>query len=182
MFTFSKDKYLETLFTRIRTQLEMLFNLRRRLKKSISDKETAELHFKHYRDLREAISVKKDHIPAMLKDVFELFVDSHFKKGLLTLKKLIDEGQKRQIRQAVLNCCAFCGPDSEFEPGKQTTTKFLDLERIASDDEYEWEGLTICVKWYIGILEGSDGGKTAKRDLDIMKKLKTILEDINRTV
>ena len=178
MFTFSKDKYLETLYTRIKTQLELLFNLRKKLK--LASQETADLVWRAYRDAREAISVRKDHIPAMLKDVFELFVDSHFKKGLLTLKKLIDEAQKRKIRSAVLQCCAFCGPDSEFDPGKQTTTKFLDFHRITGDDEYEnGEGLIICIKWYISILED---GKTAKRDVDTMKKLKTILDDLNKVL
>jgi hypothetical protein len=41
--------------------------------------------------MRNSISVTKETIPAMLKDIFELFVDSHYKKGHLSVKKLIDE-------------------------------------------------------------------------------------------
>lgn len=109
--------------------------------------------------MRDKISVKKDSIPGILRDIFDLFVDSHSRKSLLTTKKLIDDQQRREIRQAVLQCCAYCGPDSEFESNK-ITSKFLDLSRITDDEYFESEGILICIKWYIGILED----RTAKKD------------------
>ena len=85
--------------------------------------------------------------------------------------------QKRQIRQAVLFCCAFCGPDSEFESNK-ISGNFLDLERIVGDDEYEGEGLIIGIKWYMGILDD----RSAKKDGDTIKKLRAIVEDFEKTI
>ena len=145
----------------MREQLGHYMSLRNKLKDiaSLEKPDALERVNKDYRDLRERISVTKDQIPIILKDIFELFVDSHSKKSLFTSKRLIDDIQKRQIRQAVLLCCAFCGPDSEFEANK-LTSRFLDLARITNDDEYEKEGLTICIRWYTSILEG----KTVKKD------------------
>ena len=91
--------------------------MRKKLKEALSLKHdaTAEKCKKTYKDLRDKISVSKEQIPIMLKDIFDLFMDSHSRKGILTTRKLIDENQKRQIRHAVLLCCAFCGPDSEYD-------------------------------------------------------------------
>jgi hypothetical protein len=80
-----------------------------------------------------------------------------------------------RIRQAVLFTCAFCGPDSEFEHNK-VSSRFLDLARIALDDEYETEGLLICIKWYIDIINETK----VKKDQETAKKLKTILEELDR--
>lgn len=175
MFKYSKDMYLETIASRIDKQLKMYMTIRSTIKQAAPDK--AEKLSKQYKELREKISVTKDVIPHPLKDVFELFVDSHFKKSLLSQRRLIDEGQKRLIRQAVLKCCAFCGPDSEFEPSK-ITTRFLDFAKIINDEEYEHEGLLICIKWYMSILE--DNKKQSKKDHETAKKLKGILEDLEK--
>ena len=74
-------------------------------------------------------------------------------------------------------CCAYCGPDDEVESNK-LTVKFLDLSRVTGDDEYEHEGLTICIKWFIGILEA----KNTKKDIETVKKLKGILEDFDKAI
>jgi len=116
-------------------------------------------------------------MPAALRDIFDLLIETHAKRSLLTAKNMIDDMQKRQIRQAVLLCCAFCGPDSEFESNK-ISGSFLDLERIVGDDEYESEGLIIGIKWYNGILEA----RNAKKDGDTTKKLKTILEEFEKAI
>jgi len=54
------------------------------------------------------------------------------------------------------------------------------LARISGDDEYEGEGLIICIKWYIGCLE--EQHKSAKKDSDSIKKLKAIMDDIDRAM
>lgn len=50
-----------------------------------------------------------------------------------------------------MKCSAFCGPDSDLA-NEKITSKFLDLSKI-HDEEYECEGLLICLKWYMNILE-----------------------------
>ena len=104
-----------------------------------------------YKDLRDKFSVTKDNIPPMLRDIFEIFVDSHMRKSFISQRKLIDEFQKRIIRQCVLKVCAFCGPDPDFESNK-ITSKFLDLAKI-TDEDYEYEALTISIKWFLLMLE-----------------------------
>ena len=116
-------------------------------------------------------------MPAALRDIFDLLIETHAKRSLLTSKNLIDDMQKRQIRQAVLFCCAFCGPDSEFESNK-ISGSFFDLERIVGDDEYESEGLIIGIKWYMGILDD----RSAKKDGDTIKKLRAIVEDFEKAI
>lgn len=130
---------------------------------------------RNYREMRDKISVTKDQVPNILKDIFELFVDSHHRKSLLSTRKLIDEAQKRLVRQAVLMCCAFCGPDGELESNK-VTTKFLDLARVTGDSDYEAEGLIVCLKWYSGILVE----RPAKKDAETIKKMKGILEEFEK--
>ena len=125
-------------------------NLRHNIVNSEGEK-IQEEYKRRYRALREQVQVTKDQIPSMLKDIFDIFVDSHMRKSFLNQRGLIDDHQKRTIRQAVLKSCAYCGPDSDFESDK-ITSKFLDLSRII-DEDYECEGLLICIKWFIGILE-----------------------------
>jgi hypothetical protein len=67
------------------------------------------------------------------------------------MKRLVDDLQKRNIRDSLLKCCAFCGPDSELEQSK-ITSKFLDLSKITLD-EYAYEGLILSIKWYLSVLE-----------------------------
>jgi hypothetical protein len=47
-----------------------------------------------------------------------------------------------------------------------------------NDEEYENEGLSICVKWFIQILEQ----KPNKKDQETIKKLKSILDDVERSI
>jgi len=44
-----------------------------------------------FTELRIKMSVYKDNVPQMLKDIFDLFVETHQKKSVLTIRKLIDE-------------------------------------------------------------------------------------------
>ena len=181
MFNLCKNKYLETLFDRIRKNLNLYSSIRRQLKTALSDPtqkpDDLDSLRKNYYDLRSKISVSKDHIPSILRDIFDLLLETHGKRSHLATKNLIDDLQKRQIRQSVLFCCAFCGPDSEFE-GNKITSKFLDLERSAGDEEYEGEGLIISIKWFIGILED----RSAKKDSDIIKKLRGILDEFEKSI
>jgi hypothetical protein len=57
------------------------------------------------------------------------------------------------------------------------SSRFLDLARIAVDEEYESEGLLICIKWYIDIINETK----IKKDQETAKKLKAILEELERT-
>lgn len=72
------------------------------------------------------------------------------------------------------------------------TSKFLDLRKI-QDEEYECDGLLICLKWFMNILEerhtgaGKDPEKTraaagSKNDQDLYKRLKLIFEEIDKQV
>ena len=67
----------------------------------------------------------------MVKEVFELFLESHYSKSFLKKNNLISEVQKKLIRNAVVKVCSLCGPDQETEPGHP---KFLDLSKITDDD------------------------------------------------
>ena len=51
----------------------------------------------------------------------------------------------------MLRCAAFCGPDADLASDKPSS-QFLDLSKI-QDEEYECEGILICLKWYMNILE-----------------------------
>ena len=76
-----------------------------------------------------------------------------------------------------MKCCAYCGPDSDLESA-QTSCKFLDLEKL-NDDEYSYEGLQICLKWYHSVLESRSN---VKKDVDTSKKIKIVMEDIDKMV
>jgi len=74
-----------------------------------------------------------------------------------------------------------CGPDN-FNPneklgkgsGKQAVQiKFLELSKI-STDEYQMEGLIICIQWYLQILDQ----QSVKKNQDFSKKLKGVMEDM----
>ena len=115
--------------------------------------------------MRKELQVTKDHVPLALKEVFDIFVEIHSKKGFLVTRKLISLAQKNMIIQSVLNCCAMCGPDN-FNPngssatesdkgvkgksgdvnkgGNKAHVKFLDLAKL-QDAEYQIEGLMICI-------------------------------------
>lgn len=98
------------------------------------------------------------------------------KKSFLYQRKLVDDSQKRTIREALLKCSAICGPDSDFESSK-ITSKFLDLSKVTLD-EYACEGMLICIKWYLSFLEESKN----KKDADFYKKLKVTYEEIERAL
>ena len=48
----------------------------------------------------------------MLREVFELLLDSSQKKSYLVTRLILNDTQKLQIRRSVLIACALCGPDS----------------------------------------------------------------------
>ena len=115
--------------------------------------------------MRKELQVTKDNVPLPLKEVFDIFVEIHSKKGFLVTRKLISPAQKSMLIQSVLNCCAMCGPDN-FNPngnsatesergakgkssegnkgGNKAHVKFLDLAKL-QDSEYQMEGLMICI-------------------------------------
>mgnify|MGYP001576011269 CR=1 FL=1 len=79
------------------------------------------------------------------------------------------------IRIALLKCCALCGPDADIE-GK-STSKFLDFSKL-NVDEYVIEGLFIGIKWFLSILEGRNN----KKEIELMKRLKMTLEELEKSV
>jgi hypothetical protein len=72
--------------------------------------------------MRKELQVTKDHVPLALKEVFDIFVEVHSKKGFLVTRKLISSSQKNMLIQSVLNCCAMCGPDN-FNPNGSSATE-----------------------------------------------------------
>lgn len=68
-------------------------------------------------------------MPEYLKDIFDLFIETHNSKQFLKKHELVSDIQKRAIRSALLKACAICGPDSETSD-LQVSSKFLDLGRI----------------------------------------------------
>jgi hypothetical protein len=171
----TKDKYIDAIHIRISTLLESYLKLRVQVKNSDSKKpEIRDEINRSYREMKDRMSVTKESIPQILRDIFELLVDSHSRKSLLVSKKYLDEQQKRKIRQAALYCCAFCGPDFELESNK-LSCMFLDFCRI-KDDEYEFDGLLICIKWYIMILESG----SVKKEAEAIKKLKLICDEFEK--
>lgn len=136
-----------------------------------------------YESMRSQLQVAKDHVPPQLKEVFELFVEVHSKKGFLVTRKLISSQQKSMIIQSVLNCSALCGPDN-FNPKSvsgenqaasllKSHAKFLELTKLQSP-EYQIDGLMICIQWYLEVLDR----QSQKKNQDFHKKLKTVMEDI----
>jgi len=90
---------------------------------------------------------------------------------------------------ALLTACAVCGPNSEFSDAP-VTSKFLDLARITCDD-YMFEGMTICIKWYLIILESNVASevhhnpakhptvvKQSSKNQEMHKRLSATLEEI----
>ena len=133
--------------------------------------------------MRSQLQVTKDNVPTQLKEVFDIFVEIHSKKGFLVTRKLISGQQKNMVIQAVLNCCALCGPDN-FNPKSaigenqaaslmKSHVKFLDLAKLQSA-EYQIEGLMICIQWYLEVLDR----QSQKKNQDFHKKLKGVMEDI----
>ena len=136
----------------------------------------------------------KDHVPLALKEVFDIFVEIHSKKGFLVTRKLISLTQKNMLIQSVLNCCAMCGPDN-FNPNGSSAlesdkgvkgkandankgankahVKFLDLAKL-QDAEYQIEGLMICIQWYLEVLDK----QSMKKNQDFHRKLKSVMEEI----
>lgn len=140
----------------------------------------------------------KDHVPPQLKEVFDIFVEIHSKKGFLVARGLIADEHKQVIIQSVLNCCAMCGPDNfscasysmppdggektskvknsnaeAAKGGQKQQVKFLDLAKLSAP-RYQMEGLTICVQWYLEVLDK----QTTRKNQDFHRKLKIVMEEI----
>eukprot|EP00347_Sterkiella_histriomuscorum_P021367 403334229 len=193
LFNITKNQLIEALYGRVDRQLTLYLMLRQQILINHKNQQLQDSLMQQYKNFKDALQTTKESVPPLLKDIFELFVDSHLKKGMLNQRKLIDESQKRTIRQTLLKCSAFCGPDSEIT-NESITSKFLDLNRI-SDEEYECDGLLICLKWYMNILEErtnlgkeiNNQEKTrapsgSKIDLDLYKKLKTTYEEMDKAI
>lgn len=121
-----------------------------------------------YKDLRQKYQAPQQ---PLVKDVFELFLESHYSKQFLSKYSLVTELQKKTIRQAVVKVCALCGPDDETEPGQP---KLLDLTKL-TDDDYQYEALSVCVKWQCQQLDANP--KKTKKDIDSVKKLQACFEE-----
>ena len=66
-----------------------------------------------YTELRQKYHTSSEVIPPILKDIFEIFVDTHNSKMFLRKMELLTGEQQLLLRQSVLKVCAVCGPDSE---------------------------------------------------------------------
>jgi len=110
------------------------------------------------KQMRSKYYVTNDNIPALLRDIFEIFVETHNSKQFLKKFDFVDDLQKRAIRSSLLKACALCGPDGELRQSEKVTSKFLDLSKITNDD-YTLEGINIGIKWYVGVLDHSGKNK-----------------------
>lgn len=61
--------------------------------------------------MRQSLLASFHNIPLVLREIFELFVESNSKKGYLVTRKLLTSQQRDLISQSVLDCCSMCGPD-----------------------------------------------------------------------
>ena len=50
-----------------------------------------------YEKMRKEYQVTKDHVPHLLKEIFDIFVEIHQKKGFLVSKKLISDHHRTLI-------------------------------------------------------------------------------------
>ena len=50
-----------------------------------------------YDKMRRELQVTKDNVPSQLKEIFDLFVEIHSKKGFLVARGLISDQQKQMI-------------------------------------------------------------------------------------
>ena len=126
--------------------------------------------------MRKEFNVTKDNVPSQLKEIFDIFVEIHSKKGFLVTRRLISEDQRRMIIQGILNCCAICGPDNFNADDKKKSKnfiKFLDISKL-TEPEYQKQGLMICIQWYLEVLEKQG----MKKNMDFHKKLKSTMDDI----
>ena len=62
------------------------------------------------------MQVSSDSIPTIVRDVFELFLETHNSRQFLKKNNLVDAMQRRVVLQTLLKCCAFSGPDGESGP------------------------------------------------------------------
>ena len=68
--------------------------------------------------MRQKYHTSCEIIPTILKDIFEVFIETHNSKMFLKKNELLTAEQQLQIRQSVLKVCAVCGPDSsQANPG-----------------------------------------------------------------
>lgn len=188
LFERSKNLYVSVLCASIEQQLDRYRQLRDIVQQSIDQLEddnkwkaqAARIAKEQFESMRRALQVTKDNAPPQLKEVFDIFLEVHSKKGFLVTRKLISEAQRQQIAQAVLYCCAMCGPDNlnPNDAAKSVTSakfkvKFLDLCKLQSP-AYQLEGLTICLQWYLEVLDR----QSIKKNQDFHRRLKVVLEEI----
>lgn len=143
-----------------------------------------------YDKLRKEFQVTKDNVPPQLKEIFDIFVEIHSKKGFLVARGLISDQQRTMIIQAVLNCCAMCGPDSNGatpsispedklskskspKASQKSQIKFLDFAKLTVP-KYQIDGLIICIQWYLEVLDK----QTTRKNQDFHRKLKVVMEEI----
>jgi len=98
LFEKSKNQYLQVLCEAIATALSKYKQLRNTVIQSMGCKEDNKWKTHSVKQAREGFEsmkrellVTKEHIPYQLKEVFDVFVDVHFKKGFLANKKLVTD-------------------------------------------------------------------------------------------
>jgi hypothetical protein len=125
VFDLCKNLNIEVLSSSIENQLGKFMQVRKLVMAAMDKKDSDQNKWKNqshkhaketFDKMKKELQVTKDHVPACLKEVFDVLVEINSKKGFLVQKKLIPEEHKQKIVQSVLNCCAMCGPDN-FVPG-----------------------------------------------------------------
>jgi hypothetical protein len=132
-----------------------------------------------YNNLRVGVQVSVDNIPQLIRDVFDIFVQTQNSRQFVKRNSLVDDSQKRKIYGMLLKCCAFSGPDGQKTSTDSTkvSSRFLDLGKINQDD-YQFDGIQICIKWFCEILASSK----QKKDQDECRKIKATFEEIEKSV
>jgi hypothetical protein len=130
-FEMTRDAYIQGLFNHIELVFSQYMQIRQLMKenRAPANKQRQNELQNTFRNFRMANSINGDQIPHYLKDIFDLFIETHNSKQFLKKYELVSDMQRRSIRLGLLKACAICGPDSEFSD-VQVTSKFLDLAAI----------------------------------------------------
>jgi len=150
-FESSKNSYVAVLNAAIGHYSSRYLALRQELanpERPVAEKEGLKIEFD---SLRKEYMTTKEHVPALLREIFELFAEVHSKKGFLVTRKLISEQQRKDIVQAVILCCVLCGPEQLIKGGSgqsakesKKASKALDLSKLQSVD-YQHTGLLVGI-------------------------------------
>ena len=196
VFDLSKTTYLDLITNHADTVCRQYLTLCYELKNDVIPLNKRQQLMQSVHQIRSTYNTTIEVIPSLLRDIFEVFVETHNSKQFIRKNQLLSSGQQLKVRESVLKVCAICGPDSDSGSSGKVSSKFLNLAKL-SDRDYQYEGLRICVSWFEKVLEGtatshnmgtsqaltgkltSRGSKSAS---DLRRKLLDTFEEIERKV